>query len=176
MKKKVEYLYDKDNILKVIINIKKGFLGTSGYLLFSIFMLPVGLFIILDMLLEALSLKLFQWPLKDILLMLFVAGLAVYIGCMSLYQWIRYNFGKEVLILNNKDKSLKYQQLVLGFGKIRVFDYCNISKIIAESEDGRYEEYYCCLIHQEKKFKFGIVNGIKEGNIIAMRINDFIIR
>ncbi|UJA30809.1 hypothetical protein [Clostridium sporogenes] len=85
MGKKVEYLYDKDNVLKVVINIKKGFLGTSGYLLFSIFMLPVGLFIILDMLMEALNLKLFQWSLKDILLMLFVAAFAVYIGCRSIY-------------------------------------------------------------------------------------------
>lgn len=176
MGKKVEYLYDKDNVLKVVINIKKGFLGTSGYLLFSIFMLPVGLFIILDMLMEALNLKLFQWSLKDILLMLFVAAFAVYIGCRSIYQWIRYNFGKEILIFNNKDKSFKYQQLVLGFGKIRVFDYCNISKIIAQSEDGRYGEYYCSLIHKGEKFKFGIVNDIKEGNIIVMRIKDFIIR
>jgi len=176
MKRKVEYLYEKDNVLKVIINIKKGFLGTSVYLLSSIFMLPIGLFIILAMLHVALSLNLFQWSLKDILLMLFVAAFSLYIGGMSLYQWIKYNFGKEILILNNKDKCLKYQQSVLGLGKTRVFNYCNITKIIEEPELGRYGEYYCCIIHQEKKFRFGIVNDIKEGKIIEMRINDFIIR
>ncbi len=176
MKNKVEYLYEKDNVLKVIINIKKGFLGTSGYLVFLIFMLPVGLLIILYMLLELLNLEILKWSLKDILLMIFTADISIYIGCMSLYQWLRYNFGKEILILNNKDKSLKYQQLVLGFGKTRVFDYCNISKIIAESEHGKYREHYCCLIHEEKEFRFGIVNDIKEGKNIVMRINDFIIR
>ncbi|WP_410506250.1 hypothetical protein ACER0A_010745 [Haloimpatiens sp. FM7315] len=150
----------------MIINIKKGFFGTGGYLFFSIFMLPVGLCIILDMLLETLNLKLFQWSMKDILLMLFVAAFALYIGCRSLYQWLKYNFGKEILILNNNDKSLKYQKLVLGFGKTRIFDYCNISKIIAQEERTKCVEYYCCLIHQEKEFDFRIVNDIIEGKHI----------
>lgn len=44
---KVECLYENNNVLKVIINIKLGFSKTIGLLLFSILMLPTGLFIIL---------------------------------------------------------------------------------------------------------------------------------
>lgn len=174
MVKKVECINENRDILRVVIHIKLGFLNTLGFLLFSIIMLLAGLFITILLLLGALSLKLFQMPIKDILMLLIAAILTDFVGGMALYQWLRYNFGKEIITINNSDKCLQYRQLVLGIGKTRVFDYCNITKIIGETEFGRNPDYHCCLIHQDKKFRFGMVDNIIEGKNLARRINDFI--
>lgn len=108
--------------------------------------------------------------------MLIFTLLADFIGLTAFYNWLKYNYGKEIITLNNKSKTLTYKQVVFGYGRGPVIPYSSIISVIGESEAGRNPDYHCCLINNEEKFRFGAVNGIQEGKNLAIKINDFIIK
>lgn len=176
MNEKIEYLYEDKRVLKIIVNIKLSFSKTIGFLVLSILMSPVVVIITYPLVYGVFSGKIIQLPIRDTLLILLLAIIVDYIGGMAIYQWLWYNFGKEIIILNNKEKVLSYQRLVFGLGSIKKLDYCDISKIAAESECSRYPDYHCYLIYRGKRLNFGNVNTIKNGEKLVKQINKFINR
>ena len=111
-----------------------------------------------------------------ILMFSFLAIVNVFVGAMSLCRWLNYNFGKEILILNNKDKYFEYKQLLFGMVKTKKFNYCDFLKIILDRDFGRNPDYYFSLECGHNKFKLGIVNDSIEGIDIVKNVSNFIIK
>lgn len=173
MKKRINYQYDKiGDTLEVTIDIRQGFFNTIGYLFFTI-ALPIGLIFAIISFLGIL--RVVSLSANYIILFSFLAIVNICTGAISLYQFLNYNFGREMIILNNRKKYLEYKHILFRFAKTKEVNYSDFSKIILDQSMGRGgTDYFIALQCGKKKVRIGIVNNYMEGQDIVKILNDFI--
>ncbi|MCX7923112.1 MAG: hypothetical protein N3B21_14040 [Clostridia bacterium] len=178
MKSVLEFKYDEDHTLNILISEGEGINRTMGVLVFSFLTLPIAIFFTFSVLFNFSSGKLFHMDLSDSIFLISIAVFFDFISGLFIYVWLSSNFTKEKIIIDKRNGKLFYVKWIFFDGKVKEFELNNIKEVKVEAEPGfhRNTNLYrkCYLKYDGYKFRFGILSSISDGGKVVGRINGFI--